>query len=85
MLKWELLDGLLTLVALLYFQARRNEHILRLEFMSQLKVIFDTPTHTQNTLSEASKDFFTPTITILLSVISFDNCHEFLLFCFTGI
>uniref|UniRef100_A0A158R3X7 adenylate cyclase n=1 Tax=Syphacia muris TaxID=451379 RepID=A0A158R3X7_9BILA len=37
LLKWELLDGLLTLIAIIYIHARRNEHILRLEFISQLK------------------------------------------------
>ncbi|VDM44890.1 unnamed protein product [Toxocara canis] len=37
--EWELLVGLLTLIALIFLQARRNERILRLEFMSKLKEI----------------------------------------------
>uniref|UniRef100_F1KYD6 adenylate cyclase n=1 Tax=Ascaris suum TaxID=6253 RepID=F1KYD6_ASCSU len=37
--EWELLVGLLTLIALIFLQARRNERILRLEFMSKLKVM----------------------------------------------
>lgn len=35
--RWELLTGLLTLAALVFLQTRRNERVLRLDFMSRLK------------------------------------------------